>query len=747
MVALAQRRATQRLRNLVGALVLFLLAAMGLAAFAFTQRQEAEVQRAAAERQARLANVRAWSAAALNNIESDPERGLLLSLQAVSATYRLDRTVLPEAEDALRRSLKAAKLKRRLELAGAAYGLGWSGDSRFIALQWVDPDGKKLLSVWNRAIATSIFTATWDTVGSYVSLSPDGSRVAAHANLPAGEADAAALKATSSVYDVTRGQPLYDLPIIFPTFNLDGTQVVGISSNVFVGGEERLLTFDAATGELRNSADTGVPIADISWEQFSPDAKLCILVLANHDLSVRDSVTGAEVYHLPSQDDNRNRDITTGEFSRDNRRLAVGRLDGSIQIYATEREDAARLVQNISGGELDPLTMDFSPDGKYLAVGGRDRFITIWNVATGRKQMVLAGHSSTVGRLAFSPDGAELLSSALDNSVHLWDVLPGRELDQHFPASFGFTISPKRTHIIGVSFDQHARVRDVAGQGAMLELVGHEAEVTNAAWSLDQRLVATSSQDRTARLWDTTTGKQLATMTGHTDVVFGVALSQDGSRLATGSYDKTARIWDARTGQELLRLEHPDGVNVVLFSRDGRRLYTGIRLAGDVRVWDTATGQLLATWPGHTSSLFGIITSPDGTRLATSSRDGEARVWDAESGAELLVLRGHTGDIGGIDFSPDGTMIATASYDRTVRVWDARSGQVMKIIPAEESPVSVAFTADGSHLIVSNIGGNATIYTLTVEELVTLGRERLTRGWAEAECRQYLQMESCPPIP
>jgi serine/threonine protein kinase/DNA-binding XRE family transcriptional regulator/chemotaxis protein histidine kinase CheA len=117
----AQRRVAQSLRVLASALTIFLLVVGGLALFAIGQQREAE-------RQALQANVRAWSAASLNNLAVDPERSLLLSLQAANATFERDRTLLPEAEDALRRSIQAAKVKYRLQLPeGTVYAIGiWS---------------------------------------------------------------------------------------------------------------------------------------------------------------------------------------------------------------------------------------------------------------------------------------------------------------------------------------------------------------------------------------------------------------------------------------------------------------------------------------------------------------------------------------------------------------------------------------------------------------------------------------------
>ena len=80
-----------------------------------------------------------------------------------------------------------------------------------------------------------------------------------------------------------------------------------------------------------------------------------------------------------------------------------------------------------------------------------------------------------------------------------------------------------------------------------------------------------------------------------------------------------------------------------------------------VKVWDSATGNLLFTLFGHSSQVVGIAFSADGKTLASASEDGTVKLWDAFTGKELLTLSGHTSGVLGVTFSPDGQRLYNSS--------------------------------------------------------------------------------------
>jgi WD40 repeat protein len=74
-------------------------------------------------------------------------------------------------------------------------------------------------------------------------------------------------------------------------------------------------------------------------------------------------------------------------------------------------------------GHEDLVTaIAISPEGRYVASGGQDGMVKLWEISTGREAAALKGHVASVSALAFSPDGKKIATGSYDKTVAVWKV-------------------------------------------------------------------------------------------------------------------------------------------------------------------------------------------------------------------------------------------------------------------------------------------------------------------------------------
>ena len=280
-------------------------------------------------------------------------------------------------------------------------------------------------------------------------------------------------------------------------------------------------------------------------------------------------------------------------------------------------------------------TVAFSPDGKFLASGGDDNAVILWNVVDENEREAFIEHSKAVTSVAFSPDGKLLASASLDGYVRLWHVSSeGRRISlRHGDSVESVAFSSDGKTLVSGGGDQEGSVIlwDVPQKRDIATFSGHGSIVESVVFSPDGQILASASRDNTIKLWDIVGRRMRKTLSGHSSVVHAVAFSPDGETLASSSRDNTIKLWKVSSGENLATFEIQNNLYVyaeaIAFSLDGKLLASAC-VDYTVKLWDVVNHREAATLTGHHGGVTSVAFSPDGRTLASGSRDRTVLLWD-----------------------------------------------------------------------------------------------------------------------
>ena len=194
----------------------------------------------------------------------------------------------------------------------------------------------------------------------------------------------------------------------------------------------------------------------------------------------------------------------------------------------------------------------FNPAGTKLAVGGADRSIRIYDVPSGKQEILIEDHADWVIGLAWSPDGTRLASGSRDKTSKLFNAANGESL---------MTYSGQGEQVFGVGFSGDGNLILTAGADKKIhawnpddgakkgEIAGFGREVFGLATQGDK--IFSCSGDKTVQQHRLDGFKQFKAYPGHTDAVYSVAYHLGTGRVAAGSFSGEVRIWNAEDGASI----------------------------------------------------------------------------------------------------------------------------------------------------------------------------------------------------
>ena len=275
----------------------------------------------------------------------------------------------------------------------------------------------------------------------------------------------------------------------------------------------------------------------------------------------------------------------------------------------------------------------WSPQSQYIASGGADQTVQVWNAVDGALQSTYQ-HQAIVTAIAWSPDGNYVASGGDNNTVYIWDTTsPSAKPVSKYNGGghlWGLAWSADgKSLALGVGSNRHTIIiYDTSNKTLKLICNTVTANVWNIAWSPDGRYIAAACQNNTVQVFDVeANGYNNLTFSLHKDLVWGVDWSPDGRYIASGGFDNKVFVWEARDGSVVFSGEHSDVIYGVAWSLDGAYVTSASR-DGLVKVWDVGKRSNVAYYNGHSGSVFRNAWSPEGKRIVSAHRDGTVQVWE-----------------------------------------------------------------------------------------------------------------------
>lgn len=323
----------------------------------------------------------------------------------------------------------------------------------------------------------------------------------------------------------------------------------------------------------------------------------------------------------------------------------------------------------------------FSPDGKTLAVSGYHEVLLhdVEKLLAGESSLKarLIGLSERIESVAFSPDGEALAvaggSPGRLGEVQLWNVNDS-----------------ELTFSVPVSYDTCYGV----------------------SWSPDGKLIGVGCPDNTIRALDGATGEQVLFSGAHSDWVLDTVFSKESSHIVSVSRDRSMKLIEVGTERFVDNItsitpgalkgglnaveRHPTEDQLLIGGADGTpKIYRMFREKAR-KIGDDFN--LIRKFPSMDGRIYDVQFSTDASRIVAGSSfngTGQVHVFKTADGTLVAEMKEVPSAVFAVAFSPDGQYVASGGFDGSVQVHRAETGELLKqFLPIEIGDSSIAQTAD-----------------------------------------------------
>jgi WD40 repeat protein len=241
--------------------------------------------------------------------------------------------------------------------------------------------------------------------------------------------------------------------------------------------------------------------------------------------------------------------IRAVDFTPDGRTLVAGLSDKTVRLF----DLGTREWQSTFKGHTRPIvSLAMAADGRTMVTGAVDRTraatggeAIVWDLAL-RKARATLPLPDGVWSVAYAPDGKSIAVGGRDKRIHLWDAVAGVEREElkqgNVVRALAFSADGKT---LAAASGWSVKLWDLAARKERATLTGHKQPVDSLAFTRDGRTLVSGAADGTVRFWDAATGNERAAFDWQLGSVQCLAFSPDGMTAAAGGKGPNSLVlWD-----------------------------------------------------------------------------------------------------------------------------------------------------------------------------------------------------------
>ena len=368
---------------------------------------------------------------------------------------------------------------------------------------------------------------------------------------------------------------------------------------------------------------------------YSKTGALEVAAISDTDVTLWDAVSHEKLntYRTPPGDE-------TQRWSFSGKQFALATTH-ELRIWTVGNQVPRRVAYNSHPDDL--LALAFSGDGKTLVTGYAfpEGTFRCWDVLT-RSQTPSVFKLPGERHCLYASDSGQLHTTSVEgNTIKVrafGNDIPAAECPiKERPRYLAVAFSEAAQRIAYGDSEQNLYVWDIADEEIINTFSVPETNAAFLAFSPNGKYLASGQEMGYYRLWDITCGEEVQAF--HSHQIEHVAFAPCGNVIA-GEAEKEFILWDIEGAKILLTIPKPDGhvywwQGGIAFSPCGGYLATGMdrreRMASaPIKLWNTVTGENVATFEGHPTFIHLLAFSPEGTLLASGGSDG-ILLWDTKS--------------------------------------------------------------------------------------------------------------------